>query len=97
MMGTRTGLALAAIGAVLAFVGHGRLQLAGIALMLAATAGLWLRRRPGWTRRRAESIGGWLTAAEGEAAGARRVPLEDIMQAPPEGFQAGQQAAPHDH
>lgn len=96
-MGTRTGLALAAIGAVLAFVGHGRLQLAGVALMLAAGAGLWLRRRPGWTRRRAEAIGGWLTAEEGSAEAARRVPLEDIMQAPPEGFLAGQQAAPRDH
>ena len=96
-MGTRTGLALAAIGAVLAFVGHGRLQLAGIALMLAAAAGLWLRRRPGWTRRRAEAIGGWLAAEEAEAASARRVPLDDIMRAPPEGFQPGSQAAPHDH
>ena len=96
-MGTRIGLALAAIGAVLAFVGHGRLQLAGIALMLAAAAGLWLRRRPGWTRGRAEAIGGWLTAEESAETAARRVPLEDIMQAPSEGFQAGSQSAPRDH
>lgn len=95
-MGTRTGLALAAIGAVLAFVGHGRLQLAGIALMLVAAAGLWLRRRPGWTRRQADAIGGWLTAEKGAEAGARRVPLDDIMQAPPEGFQPEGQSAPHD-
>ena len=67
-MGTRTGLALAVIGAITAFVAHGLLQLAGIALIAAAAAGLWLRRRPGWTRHRARAIGGWLTTAPDEAA-----------------------------
>ena len=49
-MGTRTGLALAVIGAITAFVAHGLLQAAGVALIVVAAAGLWLRRRPGWTR-----------------------------------------------
>jgi hypothetical protein len=95
-MGTRTGLALAVIGAITAFVAHGLLQLAGIALIAVAAAGLWLRRRPGWTRRRAEAVGGWLTTAAGEAADGRRVPLEDMMQAPPDGIPAGRESTPPD-
>jgi len=83
-LGNRTGLVLAVTGAITAFVAHGMLQLAGIALMAVAAAGLWLRRRPGWTQRRAEAIGSWLTAPDQETAPDRRVPLEDILHPPPD-------------
>ncbi len=87
-MGNRTALALAVIGSITAFVAHGLIQLAGIALIVAAVAGLWLRRRPGWTRRRAEAFGSWLTDPltdpQSEPAPGPRVPLEDMFQAPPD-------------
>lgn len=83
-MGNRTALALAVIGSITTFVAHGLIQLTGIALMAAAAAGLWLRSRPGWTRRRAEAIGSWLTDPESEPAPGPRVPLEDMFQTPPD-------------
>ena len=79
----RTGVALAAIGAVAAFVAHGLLQVLGIALVVVALTGLWLARRPGWTQHRAQAIGSWLTAPEDEQPDGPRVPLEDILYAPP--------------
>ncbi|HEX3489964.1 MAG TPA: hypothetical protein VHU92_11490 [Streptosporangiaceae bacterium] len=83
-MGNRTALALAVIGSITAFVAHGLIQVAGIALIVVAVAGLWLRRRPGWTRGRAEAIGSWLTDPPSEPAPGPRVPLEDMFQAPPD-------------
>jgi hypothetical protein len=93
-MGIRTGLALAVIGAITAFVAHGLLQGAGIALIVVAAAGLWLRRRPGWTRHRAQAVGGWLTAGQDEVADGPRVPLEDMLQASPPGPPAGRETTP---
>jgi hypothetical protein len=82
-MRTRTGIAMLAVGAVMLFVGHGRLQLCGLLVVLTGAAGLWVARlRPGWGRRGAEQVGSWLTPPDAGLADADRVPLAVMLDEP---------------
>jgi hypothetical protein len=87
-MKTATGVTLLVIGAILLFAVHGNpgfvnLHVAGLVLMFAAAAGLWLpRQRPGWGRRQASAIKTLLTPPDIDLIDEGRVPLEDLLGVP---------------
>jgi hypothetical protein len=88
-----TGLALLAVGSILLFVASGWFLVAGIALMLAGAAGLWLRRRPpGWAGRQAGALGSWLTSPEQNLSPGPRVSLTDMLETPQARSPSAQQA-----
>lgn len=95
-----TGVTLLIIGATLLFAVHGNpgfvnLHMAGLVLILAGAAGLWLPRlRPGWGRRRANALRTLLTPPDIDHADDGRVPLEDLLGVPSRRRLAREQAAP---
>jgi hypothetical protein len=84
----------------LLFAVHGspgfvNLHVAGLVLIIAAAAGLWLpRQRPGWGRRRANALKTLLTPPDTGQADGSRVPLEDLLGVPSRRRPARERDAP---
>jgi hypothetical protein len=85
-MRTSTSVMLLLTGAILAFAVHGDppyldLQLAGLIVMAAGVARLWLRSGSDWVREGGEMLRTLLDESAPRPAGEIRVPLEELMAA----------------